>query len=137
MVKSVCETVPEFLFWVPPFYQDLGTYHDWPLVKVAIVDFPVSLKGNSKFTSDNSSNSLGAQSEDLGAALQTSLTGVKLRLGHRLRFKVKRLYDRFTAVVTAWLLMGLLVVRYPLSRDYILAVCTGVRKVANVASVVR
>ena len=113
----------------------MGTYHDWPLVKVAIVDFPVSLKGNSKFTSDNSSNSLGAQSEDLGAALQTLLTGVKLRLGHRLiRFKVKRLYDRFTAVVTAWLLMGLPVVRYPLSRGYIFAVCTGVRKVANVAS---
>lgn len=126
MVKSVCETVPEFLFWFPPFYQDLGTYHDWPLVKVAIVDFPVSLK----FTSDNSSNSLGAQSEDLGAALQTLLTC----LGHRLRFKVKRLYDRFTAVVTAWLLMGLPVVRYPLSRGYILVVCTGVRKVANVAS---
>ena len=112
----------------------MGTYHDWPLVKVAIVDFPVSLKGNSKFTSDNSSNSLAAQSEDLGAALQTLLTGVKLRLGHRLRFKVKRLYDRFIAVVTAWLLMGLPVVRYPLSRGYILAVCTGVRKVANVAS---
>ena len=71
---------------------------------------------------------MGAQSEDIDAASQTLLTGVKLRLGHRLRFKVKRLYDRFTAVVTASLLLGLLVVRYPLSRGYILAVCTGVQK---------
>ena len=120
MVKSVCQTAPEFLFWVPTILPRFG--------------YLISLKENSKRTSGNSSNSLGAHSKDLGPASQMLLTGVKLRLGHRLRFRVKRLYDRFTAVVTAWLLMGLPVVTYPLSRGYFLAVCIGVRKVANVAS---
>ena len=53
--------------------------HDWP-VKKAIVDLPISLKGNSKRTSGNSLSQLGDENKDLGATSQTLLTEVKLRL---------------------------------------------------------
>ena len=66
----------------PPVYQDLRTRNDWP-VKKAIVDLPITMKGNSKRTSGNSLNPLEAQNKDLGAS-QTSLIGVKFRLGYRL-----------------------------------------------------
>ena len=56
-------------------YQDLSTRHGWP-VKNAIVDLSIRLK----VTSVNSLSSLGAQNKDLGAASQTLLTEVKLRL---------------------------------------------------------
>ena len=36
--------------------------------KKVIVDFPISMKGNSKRTSGNSLSALGAQSKDMGAA---------------------------------------------------------------------
>ena len=59
--------------------------HDWP-VKNDIVEMPIKMKGNSKRTSGVSLSPLGAQNEDLGAALQTLLTEVSLRLRRRLHF---------------------------------------------------
>ena len=67
----------------PPVYQDLSTRHDW-LVKNAIVDLPIRLKGNSKRVSSNSLSPLGAQNNDIGAASQTLVTEVKLHLRCRL-----------------------------------------------------
>ena len=67
----------------PPVYQDLSTRHDWT-VKKAIIDWPIRMKRNSKRTSSNSFSPLGSQNEDLGAASQTLLTEVKLRLWRRL-----------------------------------------------------
>ena len=61
-------------------YQDLSTRHDW-LVKNAIVDLPIRLKGNSKRISGNSLSPLGAQNSDIGAASQTLVTEVKLLCG--------------------------------------------------------
>ena len=60
----------------PPVYQDLSTRHDW-LVKNAIVDLPVRLKGNSKRISGNSLSPLGAQNSDIGAASQTLVTEIR------------------------------------------------------------
>ena len=48
-------------------YLDLSTRHDWP-VKNAIVDLPITLKGNSKRTSGNWLSPLGAQNKDNGSA---------------------------------------------------------------------
>ena len=48
------------------------------------MDLPIRLKGNSKRISGYSLSPLGAQYKDFGAALQTLLTGVKLRLLRRL-----------------------------------------------------
>ena len=64
-------------------YQDLSTRHDW-LVKNAIVDLPIRLKGNSKRISGNSLSPLGTQNSDIAAAWQTLVTEVKLRLRRRL-----------------------------------------------------
>ena len=44
----------------------------------------ISMKGNSKRTFGNSFTPLGAQNKDIGAASQTLLTEVKLRLRRRL-----------------------------------------------------
>ena len=55
-------------------YQDLSTRHD----------LLIRLKGNSKCTSGNSLSLLGAQNKNLGVALQTVLTWVRLPLRHRL-----------------------------------------------------
>ena len=44
------------------------------------VDLPIKVKGNSKCSSSNSFSPLGRQNKDIGAALQTLLTEVKLRL---------------------------------------------------------
>ena len=63
----------------PHVYQDLSTRHDWP-VKKAIVDLPIRLKGSS----GNSLSPLGAKNKDIGAASQTLLTEVKLRLWRRI-----------------------------------------------------
>ena len=54
--------------------------HDWPVNK-AIVDLPISLRGNSKGTVGNSSSLMGAQNKDIGATSQTLLSEVKLCLG--------------------------------------------------------
>ena len=67
----------------PSLYQDLSACHDWP-VQEAFVDMPIKMKGNSKRTSGNSLSPLGAQNNGIGAAAQTSLTDVKLRLRRRL-----------------------------------------------------
>jgi len=48
------------------------------------VDLPIKVKGNSKCSSSNLFSPLGAQNKDIGAALQTLLTEVKLRLRRRL-----------------------------------------------------
>ena len=56
----------------PPAHQGLSKSHDWS-VKKAFVDFLIRMKGNSKRTSSNSFNPLGAQNKDLGTALQTLL----------------------------------------------------------------
>ena len=58
-------------------YQDLTTHHDW-LIKKAIVDLPIRLKGNWKPTSSNLLSLLGAQSKDLSTASQMLLTRVRL-----------------------------------------------------------
>ena len=50
------------------------------LLKKAIVDLPIKLKGNSKCTSVDLLSPLGAQSKDLGAPFQSLLTRVKLCL---------------------------------------------------------
>ena len=62
---------------------DLSTRHDWP-VKNAIVDSPIRMKRKAKRSSGNSLRPLGAHNKDIGAASQTSLTEVKLRLRRRL-----------------------------------------------------
>ena len=64
-------------------YQDFSTRHDWP-VKEAIANSPIILKGSSKHTFGNSLNPVGVQKKDLTAALQTLLTGVRLRRRFRL-----------------------------------------------------
>ena len=51
---------------------------------------PISMEGNSKRTSGNSFTPLGAQNKDIGAASQTLLTRVKLRLRRRLHFMLYR-----------------------------------------------
>lgn len=56
-----------------PVYQDLITCHDWPVNKEVIVHLPLRMEGNSKHTSSNSVNLLGAQNRDLGTASQTLL----------------------------------------------------------------
>ena len=50
----------------------------------AIVDLPTRMKGDSQRISGNSMSPLGAQIKDTGAAWQTLLTEVKLRLSRRL-----------------------------------------------------
>ena len=64
-------------------YQDLSTRHDWTVEK-AIVDLPITLRGNSKRISGNSLSRLGAENKHLGVASQTLLTGVRSRLRRRL-----------------------------------------------------
>ena len=69
----------------PPVYQDLSTCHEW-LVKKAIVDLPISMKGNLKHASFNMLSPLGAQNNNLSATSQTLLTKVKLCLWRWLNF---------------------------------------------------
>ena len=64
-------------------HQDLSTCYDWP-VKKAIVNLQIRLKGNSERISGHSLSPLGAENKDIGAASQTSLTGVSLLLQRRL-----------------------------------------------------
>ena len=64
-------------------YQDLSTYHDWP-VRKSILDLPIRLKGNTKRISGNSSSPSGDQNKDLGADLQTLLAGIRFRPRRRL-----------------------------------------------------
>ena len=75
------------MFWAPARVQDLSTRHDWP-VKNAIVDLPIRLKENSKRISGKSKSPLGAQNKDIGAASQTLLTRVRLRMRRRLGLAV-------------------------------------------------
>ena len=79
-------------FWLSPFskqhqnpffgsssmYQDLSMHHDWP-VKKAMVNMPVSSKGNLKCISGNLLSPLRAQNKEFGAASQTLLSRVSLQ----------------------------------------------------------
>ena len=64
-------------------YEDLSiqvyVLRDWP-VKKAIVNLPISMKGNLKHTSSNSSSPLGAQKMYLSTALPMLLSKLKLCL---------------------------------------------------------
>ena len=73
-------------------YQDLSTRHDWP-VKKDMLDLPIRMKGNSKRIFGDSLSQLEAQNKYLGAASQTLLTEVKLRL--RRRLKSRGLFFRY------------------------------------------
>ena len=64
-------------------YQNLSTRHDWP-VKNAMVDLPIKMKENSKRSYGNSLSPLEPQNKDIGAALQTLLIEIELRLQRRL-----------------------------------------------------
>ena len=55
-----------------------------PLENPPSPDLPIRLKGNSKRISGNSLSPLGDQNKDLGADLQTLLTGIRFRLRRRL-----------------------------------------------------
>ena len=50
-----------------------------PLENPSSPDLPIRLKGNSKRISSNSLSPLGDQNKDLGADLQTLLTGNRFR----------------------------------------------------------
>ena len=63
----------------PPVYPDLSTCHDWP-VKKAIFDLPIIRKRNLKCISSNSLSLFGAQNKNVGTALQSSLTVVRLSM---------------------------------------------------------
>ena len=84
----------------PPVYQDLSTRHDWP-VKKDMLDLPIRMKENSKRIFGDSLSPLEAQNKYLGAASQTLLTEVKLRL--RRRLKSRGLLVAFFPVLV-WLL---------------------------------
>ena len=62
----------------------------WP-VKKTIVKLPTRMKGNLKCTSGNSLSLSGPQNKDIGAALKTLLTKLKLRLQHKLHIKMPRI----------------------------------------------
>ena len=63
-------------------YQDLSKRHDWP-VKKATVYLPIKIKANSKRISGISLSPLEALNKDSGAASQTLLIEIKLRLRRR------------------------------------------------------
>ena len=65
-------------------YKCYYYFYYYCLVKNAIVDLTVRLKENTKCISGNSLSLLGAQNRHNGAASQTLLTEVKLRLRRRL-----------------------------------------------------
>ena len=62
--------------------------HDWP-VESATVYLPIRTKGNSKCISGNQLSPLLAQNKDIGAALQTLLTRIRLHLQHSLHSAAK------------------------------------------------
>ena len=65
-------------------YKFYYYFYYYCLVKNAVVELTVRLKENTKYISGNSLSLLGAQNRDNGAASQTLLTEVKLRLRRRL-----------------------------------------------------
>ena len=87
----------------PHVYQDLCMRHDWS-IKNPIVDLPIRLKGNTKRTSGFLLSPLGSENKDIGAASQTLLTEVKLRLRRRLppcSFHTRRLKECVSGVKLA------------------------------------
>ena len=62
-----------------PVYQDLSMHYDG-LVKKAIVDLLIRMKGNLKHTSGNWLNHRGAKNKDFSSASQALLTKFLLHL---------------------------------------------------------
>ena len=62
-----------------------------------MIGLPVKMKGNLKCASSNFWSLLGTQNKDIGAALQMTLTEVKLRLQHRL--EVIRQFGLFVKIL--------------------------------------
>ena len=88
---------PNFLGWV-----DLLSYGA-PHARASS-----TMKGNSKRPSGNSLSMLGAQKKHLGAALQTLLTKVKLRLRRRLlltQHPVLQFFEFIGALRASWVFM--------------------------------
>lgn len=83
LVKSVCETALKTSFWAPTFVPEFEYMY---VPRKPIVNLPIRLKGNLKYTSSNLLSPSGAENKDISAALQTLLTGVRLRLQHRLLY---------------------------------------------------
>ena len=81
LVKSICETVAKSLFWA---FNCVPGFKSWWPVKKAIVDLPIRMTGNSKWTSGNLLSLSGAHNTDVSAALQTLRTRVKWCLWCRL-----------------------------------------------------
>ena len=79
LVKSICETVLKFLFWVPTC--EPGFDYDWP-VKKPLSKANITVKRNSKCISSNLLSLLVAQNKDIGTVSQMLLTGVRLPLPH-------------------------------------------------------
>ena len=61
----------------PPVYQDLSTFHDWP-VKKDLIDLPIREKENQNALPII--DSFRAQNKDLNVSLQTSLAKVEVHL---------------------------------------------------------
>ena len=76
LVKSVCDIAPKSLFWALDLCSRIWVRAVIGLLKKAIVDLPIRLKGSSKCTSGNSLSPLWAQKKNSGAALQMLLTRV-------------------------------------------------------------
>ena len=79
LVKSICETVLKFLFWVPTC--EPGFDYDWP-VKKPLSKANITVKRNSKCISSNLLSLLVAQNKDIGTVSQMLLTEVRLPLPH-------------------------------------------------------
>ena len=79
------ETAPKSLFHgLPPVYQGLNTYHDWP-VKMPLLICQLGWREHRNAFSPVICRLLGAQNKDIGVASQTLLTGIRLLLRNRLR----------------------------------------------------
>ena len=74
LVKSICETV-----MYPLSVYHLSTSHDWP-IKKSMVNLSIRVKGYSKRISGNLLNPLGYKNKDIGPALQTLLSRVRIDL---------------------------------------------------------
>ena len=85
------------------------------LVKNAIVNLTVRLKENTKCISGNSLSLLGAQNRDNGAASQTLLTEVKLRLRRRLPLQRLRNEKVMGAKIRLTMISGILTGDSPFS----------------------
>ena len=92
LVKSICETAPKPLFW------DLN----WPLIGLLKNGLSICQSTWREIRSAFPVIPLGDKNKDIGAASQTLLTGVRLRLWHRLSegyFLLPEIIARLTLVI--------------------------------------